>query len=87
MMSSTKLKPITTFQSLICLSLKTPIYEAKEKKLELTNLKMGQRMKRQAACQTVCFDNNIYFRKTLSSHFQQPGKHFSMRHYDQTKQK
>ncbi|CAK70346.1 unnamed protein product (macronuclear) [Paramecium tetraurelia] len=76
MMSSTKLKPITTSQSLICLSLKTPIYEAKEKKLELANLKMGKRMKRQTACQTDCFDNNIYFRKTLSSNFQQPGKAF-----------
>ncbi|CAD8172370.1 unnamed protein product [Paramecium pentaurelia] len=72
MMSQTKLKPLTKSQSLICLSLKTPIYEAKEKKIEQANLRMGKRMKRQAACQTDCFDNknnNIFLRKTLS--FQQ----------------
>ncbi|CAD8178842.1 unnamed protein product [Paramecium pentaurelia] len=71
MMSQTKLKPLTKSQSLICLSLKTPIYEAKEKKMELANLRLGKRMKRQAACQTDCFENNIFLRKTHSSNFQQ----------------
>ncbi|CAK78412.1 unnamed protein product (macronuclear) [Paramecium tetraurelia] len=74
MMSLKKLKPLTKSQSLICLSLKTPIYEAKEKKMELANLRMGKRMKRQAACQTDCFENNIFLRKTLSSNFQQSRK-------------
>ena len=46
MLSQTKLKPLTKSHSLICLSLKTPIYEAKEKKMELANLRMGKRMKR-----------------------------------------